>query len=202
MKRYHLFPVALVAAAAALAADTDVSAAGKLLTRFDAGELEAIVAGSGDVKSTSYLLGYKVTNESGAAAKPRLRLEVRTTDTKKTHGDAFDSAASKAWAAARRMKEAPASTSGLRGTELDAGATASGLANFGTIDPNSDEFQVRVYGLYDPVYRDRWGKTWSENRVLVLSYKRAGDEFDRHLDPLSLVSTTVEVEGERAEVHK
>jgi hypothetical protein len=34
-----------------------------------------------------------------------------------------------------------------------------------------------------------------------MTYSRSGDEFDRHLDPLTLTSTTEELEGEVKAVH-
>ena len=71
-----------------------------------------------------------------------------------------------------------------------------GLAHFGRIDPNADELEVRVYGLFDPVWRDRKGNVFSERRVLVLKYRRYGDEYNRPDDAISLVSTSQEVEGE------
>jgi hypothetical protein len=205
MKRLLLLAAAAFGAAALAPAASAESPAehgqGARLTKFEAGTLRAVVAGPGaGDKSTSYLLDYTITNESGAARKPALRLEVRTKDTKRTHGDFYDAAAFKAFARETRTAE-PASTAKLRSSDLDAGAKASGLADFGTIDPYSDSFQVRVYGLYDPVFRDKLGKTWWENRVLVLNYERTGDEYDRYRDPIRLASTVVELEGEPKAVH-
>ena len=55
---------------------------------------------------------------------------------------------------------------------------------------------MRVYGLYDPVTRDRKGNVFAENRVLVLNFRRYGDEYSRHEDAITLVSTDEELEGE------
>lgn len=181
---------AALAIAAALPSAAD--AGGRRLTGFEAGAFQPVLAGAKLAKSTSYVLDYKITNEGSGAARPALRLEVQTLDTKRTHGDAYDAAVF----AAVGGGTAPSSTAQLRSAELAAGKTASGLANFGALDPNSDSFQVRVYGLFDPVYRDRQGRVWSERRVLVLSYERSGDEFDRHLDPITLTGTKEELEGE------
>ena len=80
------------------------------------------------------------------------------------------------------------STAKIRAAELAAGASVDGLANFGRIDPNADDLEVRVYGLFDPVWRDRKGNVYSERRVLVLTYGRQGDEYNRQDDPITLVS--------------
>lgn len=202
MKRSILLSSLLAGTAVAVVSFASHADAGGLRqTRFDAGTLRPVIAGPATGMSTSYVLDYKITNETKDARKPALRLEVKTLDTKKTHGDVYDAAVSAAVAKEQRAKTAPASTGSLRAADLAGGATASGLANFGNIDPNSDSFQVRVYGLYDPVYRDRFGKAWSENRVVVMTYSRSGDEFDRHLDALTLTSTTEEIEGEVKPVH-
>ena len=50
--------------------------------------------------------------------------------------------------------------------------------------------------VVDPVTRDRKGNVFSENRVLVLNYRRYGDEYHRHDDAIKLVSTSEELEGE------
>lgn len=181
-----------LALALAAALPSQAVAGGRRLMRFEAGTLQPVIAGAKTKKSTSYVLDYSVSNESGGAARPNVRLEVQTLDTRRTHGDAYDAAVF----AAVGGGTAPSSTAQLRAAEMAAGAKASGLANFGAIDPNSDSFQVRVYGLFDPVYRDREGRVWSERRVLVLSYERTGDEFDRHLDEIRLTGTKEVVDGE------
>lgn len=194
----------LLGAAAALCAvsagDGPAEAAGLQLFKFDAGTFQPCFAGGPTGKGqTNYVLDYTLSAATKSARKPGVRLELRT-ETKKTFGDVYDAAT---WKAATKLlgrTSEPKSTSALRTTELEGKAEA--LANFGAIDPNADEFEVRVYGLWDPVWRDRLGRTWSENRVLVLSYRRWGDEYDRQMDAVRLVDTKQELEGEVVQLHK
>ena len=87
-----LLPVAAVALGAALVAGPSAEAGGRRLFRFEAGTFQSVVSGAGPRKSTNYVLDYKITNATDAAAKPRIRLEIKT-DTGKSHGDAQDATA-------------------------------------------------------------------------------------------------------------
>lgn len=196
MNRSLLIPAAAaLVLGAALAVGPSADAGGRRLLRFEAGTFQSVVSGTGARKATNYVLDYKLTNTTDGAVRPRIRLEVRT-DTGKVHGDAHDPAASAAAAKALRLKAAPSSTAQLRTADVDSGATASGLACFGTVDPHARVLEVRVYGLNDRVYRDLQGRVWAENRVLVLTYDRPGDEFDRQLDPVTLRSVKEIVDGD------
>ena len=190
-----LLPVAAVALGAALAAGPSAEAGGRRLFRFEAGTFQSVVSGAGARKSTNYVLDYKITNTTDAAAKPRIRLEIKT-DTGKSHGDAHDATASAAAARALHLKTAPAATSHLRAAEVGAGETVAGLACFAGVDPHARVLEVRVYGLNDRVYRDLQGRVWAEKRALVFTFDRPGDEYDRHLDTPTLRSVKEVVEGE------
>lgn len=205
MKKHHLLgtaALAFAAAAGALWSAGDADAGGIQQVRFNQGSLRPVFAGTtaGRKGTTHYVLDYKVANALDRAVKPGLRLELRT-ETDKTYGDSYDACT---WRAAKQVlgaKEEPSSTASIRAAELAAGAGADGLANFGAVDPNADQLTVRVYGLWDPVYRDRQGRTWSETRVLVLSYTRVGDEYDRQFDGLRLASSKEELEGEPVQLN-
>jgi hypothetical protein len=203
MNRHLLLASAAVLAGASSAAcltSGDADAGGLRQLQFSKGELRPLFAGSMGSGVTNYVLDYKVTNGTAKPVKPRLRLELRT-ETAKTFGDSYDAAT---WAAAKEalhVEADPVTASSLRTSEMAAGAAADGLANFGAVDPNADRLTVRVYGLWDPVYRDRQGRTWSETRVLVLSYSRAGDEYDRQYDELHLDSAKEELEGDPVQLH-
>lgn len=204
MKKPFLFgAAAAIVAGAAFAASDRADAGGRQLVNLTYGSLRPVFASfqPGEKGSTSYVLDYKLANAIDKAVKPGVQFVLRT-ETKKDYGDHYDAAAFRAAAKALGLKAAPASTATLRGTELAAGGTAEGLAHFGNFDPNSDSFQVRVYGLWDPVFRDKQGRTWSERRVLVLSYRRAGDEYDRQLDEIRLESSKEELEGELVRIHE
>ena len=57
------------------------------------------------------------------------------------------------------------------------------------------------YARLDPVVRDKRGTVWKERRVLVLKYRRYGDEYNRPSDPISFVSRSEEVEGEPVKLY-
>jgi hypothetical protein len=192
-------PAALAAVGAALAAAPEATAGGGR-ARFDfvPGGMDVAITGHGR-DAARYYLTYTLTNPMDEARTPRLYLEVKT-DTNKTYGDFADAAVVKA--ASKATKAAGIkSTADLRGGEIPAGGSATGVANFGNIDPNADDITVRVYGLWDPIIRTRQGKVLKETRVLVLKFERHGDEYDRPMDPINLVGTTQEVEGEVVELY-
>lgn len=193
---------AVAMVATAFVAVDRADAGGRMLVKFAQGTMQPVFAGPAacGTGSTNYVLDYKVTNAGEAALKPGVRLELRT-ETKQTFGDSYDAGTWKAAKARLGVKGDLSSAATIRSTELAGGASVNGLANFGAIDSNADKFEVRVYGLWDPVYRDRQGRTWSEKRVLVLSYSRSGDEYDRQLDPIHLDSVNEEIEGETTQLH-
>jgi hypothetical protein len=82
-----------------------------------------------------------------------------------------------------------------------AGASVQCVANFGSLDPNADEFDVRVYGLWDPVVRTRQGRVYKESRILVMHFTRKGDEYGRNEDRIRLDDKREEVEGELVELY-
>jgi hypothetical protein len=202
MNRKHLlwsFAALLVAAAAWLLPSSPAGAAGGR-ARFDftPGEMSVAFVGTGR-SAASYYLPYKVANPMDAARTPRLHLEVKT-ETGKTYGDFGD--ARVVAAAEKALKTSGLkTTSGLRAQEIAAGGAADAVANFGAIDPNADDITVRVYGLWDPIVRTKQGKVFKETRVLVLQFSRIGDEYDRPMDPIKLVSKKEEVEGELVELY-
>ena len=199
MKRLLLSAAAaaLVAAVSAvsLGPATDARAEGRWRFTFERGDFGALVAGGGP----HYYLRYKVKNTTGEDRKPRIRLEVQT-DTGRSHGDHYDGPTYRA-VAKKAGKTRIDSTLRMRVRDLPDGETAEAMAQFGRIDPNSDKFEVRVYGLWDPIVRDREGVVWSERRVLVLKYERSGDEYGRWADPIRFVSKKEEVEGKPVKLY-
>jgi hypothetical protein len=190
--------VAIVAAAASTAVQggRDAVAGGHRLVDLTRGALRPVFS-SGPVGrgATNYVLDYKVSNAVGRPVKPTLRFELRT-ETGRTYGDSYDAHTFRSATKLLGLKSEPSSTASIRAAELAADGSVAGLANFGAVDPNADDLEVRVYGLWDPVYRDRFGRTWTETRVLVLTYSRRGDEYDRQYDALRLVSAKETLDGE------
>jgi len=192
MKRYLIAAVAvagLIAGAALSAPSAD--AAGLRLMNFKPGQFDNVISN----RKASYYLTYTLENARDEAARPRLRIELRT-ETEETYGDHRRAPAAKAVAKALKKDGGYKSAVQIRAADLAAGASVDGLAQFGRIDPNADYLEIRVYGLYDPVTRDRKGNLYSENRVLVLNYRRYGDEYNRQDDAIKLVSTAEVLEGE------
>jgi hypothetical protein len=65
------------------------------------------------------------------------------------------------------------------------GASVDILVSFGKIDGNVHVLDTHVLGLLDRVYRDK-GKTYVEDKALVLHLERTGDEFERQNDLLKI----------------
>jgi hypothetical protein len=192
-------PALLLGAAAAVCVTAPADAGGGR-PRFDfaPGEMTVAITGHGR-NAASYYLPYTLKNPMDEARTPRLYIEV-TTETGKTFGDRTDAKVVAACAKDLKLSDLKA-TAELRAQDLAAGGSAHGVADFGNIDPNADEITVKVYGLWDPILRTRQGKVYSEKRVLVLQFRRYGDEYDRPMDPITLLSTSEEVQGEPVELY-
>ena len=188
---------AMLVAAGALALSSRADAAGgRARLDFAPGTMSVTFVGG---SRPSYYLPYSLSNPMDTALKPRIYVELKT-DTGKTYGDFADSRVTSAAEKAAKGRSAK-STCELRSEDLAAGASAQGVANFGSIDPNADDLTVRVYGLWDPIVRTRQGKVLHEKRVLVLRFSRKGDEYDRPSDAIKLISRKEEVEGEPVELY-
>ncbi len=86
----------------------------------------------------------------------------------------------------------------VQGT-LKAGATKTAVAMFRNPDPEMDAVEFRIEGLVDPI-DVVGGKRYYENKVLVLHYKRPGDEFGAAEDPIVFVKQEWAIDGERREL--
>ncbi|MCU0726502.1 MAG: hypothetical protein MUE73_12045 [Planctomycetes bacterium] len=82
---------------------------------------------------------------------------------------------------------------------IAAGETVEGVVFFGNVDPNMDWMTIRVYGLYDTIEQID-GKLYFEQRVLVLTYYRPGDEFGAAGDEIHFKRSDWVIEGERVEI--
>ena len=76
----------------------------------------------------------------------------------------------------------------VRGEKLADGASVELLVSFGKIDPNVDFMGIHLQGLADRVYRDK-GKTFVEDKILLLEAARPGDEFLRQYDLIKVKTT-------------
>jgi hypothetical protein len=80
-------------------------------------------------------------------------------------------------------------------------ATVDILISFGKLDPNVDTLTVNVTGLVDRVFRDH-GKTWVEDKALVFTLSRPGDEFERQNDVVKVTGKRWKVLAEAKELRK
>lgn len=87
-----------------------------------------------------------------------------------------------------------------RGKLADKGSVEI-FISFGKLDPNVSTLEVNVTGLVDRVYRDH-GKTWVEDRALVFTLSRLGDEFERQNDVMKLAGRRWKVLAEAKELRK
>jgi hypothetical protein len=174
--------MALVAAAgAAVAAD---SLRWTLGFRNDAPSWVLVPAGGGKTK-VAWVMGWTVTNKTGAKREPEVRVEILGPKDR-TFADTLDPLS---LAAARRkwgVKELSLTTD-LRKGVAD-GATVNGVSTFGALDDHAKEFELRVHGLRDPLDLVD-GKTFHEKSYWSVKYTRRGDEFRRSEDPWKQVSS-------------
>jgi hypothetical protein len=75
------------------------------------------------------------------------------------------------------------------------------LVSLGKIDPSVHTLSVNLTGLIDRVYRDKH-KTWVEDRALVLTVERPGDEYHRRDHLLKLTDKRWKVLTEAKELRK
>jgi hypothetical protein len=147
---------------------------------------------------------FKITNNTGKDRDLNLSIICRSDTEKVIDGvrqrlqsnAGFDARAMKA--IQRREKRKLLSMVGMMGT-IKAGETKEGVAIFRDLDPEMDRCEFRIHGLVDPI-EVIGGKRYFEEKVLVLHYKRPGDEFGHVVDPLIFVKKEWVVEGERREL--
>jgi hypothetical protein len=144
---------------------------------------------------------FKVTNNTGKDRELNLSIIARSDTEKVIDGvrqriqsrAGFDARALKA--ITRREKRKLLSMVKMLGT-IKAGESKEGVAIFRDLDPEMDRVEFRIHGLIDPIEVIA-GKRYFEEKVLVLHYKRPGDEFGHAEDPLIYVKKEWVVEGKR-----
>jgi len=75
------------------------------------------------------------------------------------------------------------------------------FVSFGKIDPSVDTLSAHVTGLVDRVFRDK-GRTFVEDRALVFTLFRPGDEFERQNDVIKVTGRYWKVLSEAKELRK
>jgi hypothetical protein len=152
-----------------------------------------------DALGNPYLVWYqtiKLTNNTDGEVPLKVRL-VGKTDSKKTYRGTIDPLAKKALEK-ETGKKFMSATEIMKGT-LGSKKSIDAVVFYGRMDNEWDELNVRVTGLVDPIDKVD-GKLYYEKKVLVLSYSRPGDEFERHKDEVKFKGSKWELAGERKEI--
>jgi hypothetical protein len=148
---------------------------------------------------------FEVKNDTGKARNLRVSIIARSDTQKRIEGKLvkvearadFDPHAMKL-IQVREKNEDLLSMAEVQG-EIGDGETKQAVAIFRNPDPEMDRVEFRIEGLVDPI-DVVGGKRYYEKKVLVLHYKRPGDEFGAAEDPIVFVKQEWVVEGERREL--
>ncbi len=190
MRRSWLLGLAAttVVAAASIAAADVVRWSLKL--EHGAPEWVRISAGT-DGTRVAWYMSYSLSNASGAARKPMVRVELRT-DTDKVYGDNGDARVVAAVKKATGDKSLVTAFDVARG--IGDGDTVKCVASFGEVDNMAHAAELRVYGLMDAIDTVA-GKKYREVRYWRVKYQRKGDEFRRTEDKWKAVESGWVVES-------
>ena len=148
---------------------------------------------------------FTVKNDTGKDRNLRISILARSDTQKRIDGELvqvtaradFDPHAMKLIKAKEKNKKLLAMAD-VQGT-IAAGESKQAVAIFRSPDPEMDRVEFRVEGLIDPI-DVVGGKRYFEKKVLVMHYKRPGDEFGAAEDPIVFVKKEWVVEGERREL--
>lgn len=186
MKPLTAFAAAAVLAAASLAVADGPGLRWELGFKHDTPSWVKI-EGTGGKSAVKWYMTYRVENATGAARKPAVRA-VLLADTVRNNefpdtGDAATVKAVKEKTGAKELSTAADLRAGI-----EDGKTVSCVATFGGLNDEAKKFELRVYGLMDPVTQVK-GKEVFEVKYWSAKYERKGDEFQRTEDPWKLVSS-------------
>ncbi|MEN8148825.1 MAG: hypothetical protein ABFS86_03320 [Planctomycetota bacterium] len=196
MKKYALvllIPVLLMATASA--GDEAEYKRWKLDIEYATPDWIALTDALGD-PYVVYYQTVKLTNNTDADVPLKVKL-VGKTEQDKTYRGTIDPIAMKALQKKKKKKYKSA-------TEIFKGKLASkesldAVVFYGKTDPEWDKLTVRITGLVDPIDKVD-GKLFYEKKVLVLTYARPGDEFERTKDDITFKGSKWELVGERKEI--
>jgi len=152
-----------------------------------------------DALGNSYVVWYqtvKLTNNTDDAIPLKVKM-VGKTDSKKTYRGTIDPIAKKALE--KKTGKKYKSATGIFKGKLASKKSLDAVVFYGKMDAEWDKLVVRVSGLVDPIDKVD-GKIFFEKKLLVLTYARPGDEFERTKDEVKFKGSKWELEGERKEV--
>jgi hypothetical protein len=186
-----------------------VSSAGTAYDRWtldiETGHPSIVVARTALGEGTPFLyFTVKLTNDTGKDRDIDLSIVARSDTVKRVEGEDVR-VEKRASADPRAMKLIVAKEKRKLLTMLEMqgaiknGESKEGVAIFADPDPEMDRVEFRIHGLVDPIEVID-GKRYFEDKVLVLHYKRPGDEFGHTDDPLIFVKKEWVIDGERREL--
>ena len=150
------------------------------------GRFGTVVVNGVEGKGTYGWCTFTVSNKNGRDVPVSLGVWAETDVAGRTYRGTLDPVVKDA--VERRTGKTYKTLTEARAAPLPDGESIELFVSLGKLDPNVDVLKVNVLGLADRVYRDR-GKTVVEDKALVLTVVRSGDEFLRNQDLLRLQST-------------
>jgi len=140
---------------------------------FDQGEVERISIKTGINWEAYWYMTYKVTNNTDQDIPLHLGIKAISDVGKKTYIEGFYKRVEAAIEKAKGKKYL--NIKDMRVT-IKAGESKEAIAIFGSIEERTDTLKVQISGLWDRISHEG-DKTFVEDKALVLTYYRPGDEF-------------------------
>ena len=128
-----------------------------------------------------WFITYKVTNKSDKDIPLGIQISAETED-KLKYLDSISPLAQKALEKKTGKKYKNALE--MRKGTIGAKQSIEAVAFLGSLDPNFDFLYVTVDGLVDRISKED-GEMWYEQKVLVVTFYRPGDEFDSANDEIT-----------------
>ena len=150
------------------------------------GKFGTVVVNGIEGKGTYGWCTFTVSNKNGREVPVSLGVWAETDVAGRTYRGTVDPVVKAA--VERRNGKSYKTLTDARAEKLPDGESIELFVSLGKLDPSVDLFKIHILGLADRVYRDR-GKTVVEDKALVLTVTRVGDEFLRHQDLLRLQSS-------------
>jgi len=149
---------------------------------FEAVKLDRISIRTGMQWSSYWYLVYKVSNKTDRDIPLRLSIKATSDVAKKTYLEGYYKRVEEA--IELRDGKAYQNIKDLR-CNIDQGDSKLCIAIFGSVVESTDTLKIQVRGLWDRVFYEG-EKVFVEDRALVLTFLRPGDEYFPQYDKISL----------------
>ena len=151
--------------------------------KFESGKMERISIKTGLKWDAYWYFTYKVTNNTDATVPLRLSIKALSDATDKVIYEGYykrveDAVEKKADKNYLNIKD-------LRTATIDPGESKEIIAILGKVNEATDVLKVHITGLWDRISPEG-KKTFVEDRILVLSFYRPGDEYYPQYDRIIL----------------